>query len=109
MVQFLHLLIVQFQLPDKEIVIGESTRKVLMDLTADQQEIALLGMRSFFKATASLLKENLPLGNELLRQLGCLNPTKRHKQSTVLSIQNIASVLQPKIHSAEVVDEWKVF
>ena len=37
------------------------------------------------------------------------NPTKRHKQSTVLSIQNTASVLQPKINSTEVVDEWKVF
>ena len=37
----------KFKLPDKEIVIGESTRKVLMDLTADQQKIALLGMRSF--------------------------------------------------------------
>ena len=66
-------------------------------------------MRSFFKATESHLKEKLPLGNELLRQLGCLNPAKRHKQSAVLSIQNIASVLQPKINSMEVVDEWKVF
>ena len=44
----------KFQFPDKEIVIGESTRKVLKDLTADQQKIALLGMRSFFKAIASL-------------------------------------------------------
>ena len=65
-------------------------------------------MRLFFKATALHLKEKLPLGNELLWQLGCLNPTKRHKQPTVLSIQNIASVLQPKINSMEVVDEWKV-
>ena len=37
----------KFQFPDKEIVIGESTRMVLKDLTADQQKIALLGMRSF--------------------------------------------------------------
>ena len=99
----------KFQLPDKEIFIGESTRKELKDLTADQQKIALPGMRSFFKATASHLKEKLPLGNELLWQLEYLNPTKRHKQSTVLSIQNIASVLQPKINSMEVVDEWKIF
>ena len=82
----------KFQLLDKEIVIGESTRKVPTDLTADQWNFALCGMRSFFKATASHLKEKLPLGNELLRQLGCLNPTKRYKQSTVLSIQNIASI-----------------
>ena len=32
----------KFQLPDKEMVIGGSTRKVLMDLTADQQKIACL-------------------------------------------------------------------
>ena len=37
----------KFQLPDKEIVIGETRRKVLKDLTADQQKIAMLGMRSF--------------------------------------------------------------
>ena len=37
----------KFQLPDKETVIAESTRKVLKDLTADQQKIALLGMKSF--------------------------------------------------------------
>ena len=66
-------------------------------------------MRSFFKPTASHFKEKLPLGNELLRQLGCLNATKRHKQSTVLSIQNIASVLQAKVNSMEVVNGWKVF
>ena len=38
-----------------------------------------------------------------------LKSYKRHKESTVLSIQNIASVLQHKINSKEVVDEWKVF
>ena len=69
----------KFQLPDKEIVIGESTGRILKDLTADEQKIALLGMRLFLKATASHLREYLPLGNELLGQLGCLNPTKRHK------------------------------
>ena len=95
MSQISHLLIIQSSMC-LTTVIGGSTRKVPNDLTADQQKIALLGMRSFFKAKASYLKEKLPLGNEL-RQLECLNPTKRHKQSTVLSIQNIASVLQPKI------------
>ena len=95
----------KFQLPNKEIVIAESIRKVLMNLTVGQQKIALLGMRSSFKPTASHLKEKLPVGNELLRHLGCLNPSKRHNQSTVLSIQNIASLLQPKLNSTEEVDE----
>ena len=36
-----------------------------------------------------------------------LKSYKEAKQSTVLSIQNIASILQPKINYMEVVDEWK--
>ena len=104
-----HVDCTKLQLPDKEIVIGDSTRKVLKDLTGDQQRNALLGMRSFFKVTASYLQLKLPLDNALLRQLGCLNPQKREKKSTVLSIQNITNILQPKLSSTEVVDEWKVF
>ena len=43
----------KYQLPDKEIAIGDTTRKSLRDLTVDQQIGAYLGMRSFFKAAAS--------------------------------------------------------
>ena len=59
--------------------------------------------------TVSYLQQRLPLGSQLLRQLGCLNPTKRKKNSTVSSIQSLASVLQPKVSEIEVVDEWKIF
>ena len=97
------------QLPDKEIVIGESTRQVLGQLTPDQQKGAMLGMRSFFKATTSYLQSKLPLDNDFLRQLGCLNPLKREKKSTLVSIQSITSALQPAISVSELVDEWKVY
>ena len=43
----------KYQLPYKEIVIGDTTRKALRDLTVDQQKGAYLGMRSFFNAAAS--------------------------------------------------------
>ena len=49
------------------------------------------------------------MGNQLLRQFGCLNPTKRKKNSTVSSIQSLASVLQPKVSETGVVDERKIF
>ena len=49
------------------------------------------------------------LSNDLLRQLGCLNPKKRDSKSRVASIESITCVLQPKVNVSEVVDEWKPF
>ena len=63
----------------------------------------MLGMRSFF--STSYLQQKLPLSNELLRQLGCLNPKKRDRKSRVASIESITCVLQPKVNVTEVVDE----
>ena len=57
----------KYQPPDKEIVIGDTTRKILRDLTVDQQKGAYLGMRSFFKAATSHLQLRLPLQNDFLR------------------------------------------
>ena len=51
----------KYQLPDKEIFIGDTTRKALRDLAVDQQKGAYLGMRSFFEAAASYLQLKLPL------------------------------------------------
>ena len=59
--------------------------------------------------TISYLQVKLPLDNQLLRQLGCLNPVKRTKSSTVSSIESIACTLQPKVDQTQVVDEWKVY
>ena len=59
--------------------------------------------------TISCLQVKLPLDNQLLRQLGCLNPVKRTKSSTVSSIESIACTLQPKVDQTQVVDEWKVY
>ena len=88
-------------------MIADATRKALKELTPDQCKHAMLGIRSFFQMTVSYLQQRLPLGNQLLRQLGCLNPTKRKKNSTVSSIQCLASVLQHKVSETEVVDEWE--
>ena len=66
-------------------------------------------MRSFFGTTTSELQVKLPLDEELLQQLECVNPQKREKKSTLLSIQGITKVLQSKVNITEVVDECKVF
>ena len=84
---------VKLQLPDKSIVIGKGAREALVKLTSEQQRQALLGIHSFMCTTATELQQKLPLKNELLRQLGCTNPT----------------VLQPAISTSEVIDEWKLF
>ena len=74
----------KYKLPDKEIVIGDTTRKALRDLTVDHQKGAYLRMRSFFKVAVSHLQLKLPLKNEFLKQLGCLNPLKKERKSTVI-------------------------
>ena len=100
---------VKLQLPDKSIVIGKGAREALVKLTSEQQRQALLGIRSFMCTTATELQQKLPLKNELLRQLGCTNPLKRKKESTVSSIERLTTVLQPAIGTSEVIDEWKLF
>ena len=99
----------KLQLADKEMVIGDGTWKALSALQAEKQKRSMLGMRSFFSTATSYLQQKLPLSNELLRQLGCLNPKKRDRKSTVASIESITCVLQPKVNVSEVVDEWKLF
>ena len=48
-------------------------------------KITQCGIQSVFGATGSQLWEKLPVGIELLRQLGCLNHVKREMKSMVLS------------------------
>ena len=74
----------KLQLGDKELVIADATRKALKELAPDQCKHAMLGIHSFFQMTVSYLKQRLSLGNQLLRQLGCLNPTKRKKFNSVI-------------------------
>ena len=68
---------VKLQLGDNELVIGDQTRQVLACLNPAKQRLAILGIRAFYVAAVSHLQSRLPLGNKLLRDLGCLNPLKR--------------------------------
>lgn len=98
---------VKLQLTDNELSIGDQTRKALACLNPAKQRLAILGIRAFYVATVSHLQLRLPLGNKLLRDLGCLNPLKRNRKSTDTSIQNLTRKLQPQLEVTSVLDEWK--
>ena len=94
----------KIQLTDKDTVIGDHIREALKELSSDQQRNTMLGICLFFGTTLRYLQQKLPLSNQLLRQLGCLNPAKRKNDSTVSSIWSLTSTLQPKVNETEVVD-----
>ena len=100
---------IKLQLKDNDLVIGSGTKKALKELSPDQQKHILLGVQSFYGTAASKLQNKLPLESTFLQQLGCLNPLKKSKKSTVDSIESLAGRLQSQLSSSEVVDEWKMF
>ena len=74
-----------------------------------KQRAALLGMLAFFGEAVSHLQAKLPLNNRVLKDLGCLNPLKRERKSTTISIQNLSRKLLPEFDTAAVLDEWKLY
>ena len=97
------------QLPDGELVIGDNTRKYLALLKPDKQKAALLGMRAFSGEPVSYLQAKIPPNNRVLRDLGCLNPLKRERKSTTISIQNLSRKLLPEFDTAAVLDYWTLY
>ena len=49
------------------------------------------------------------LNNRVLKDLGCLNPLKRERKSTIISIQNLSRKLLPDFDTAAALDEWKLY
>ena len=79
-------------------------------LKPDKQKTALLGMRAFWGGAAlSHLQAKLPHDNRVLKYLGCLNPLKRERKSTNISIRNLSRKLLPEFDTAAVLDEWKLY
>ena len=63
----------------------------------------------FSGKAVSHLQAKLPLNNRVLKDLGCLNPLKRERKSTTISIQNLSWKLFPEFDTATVLDEWKLY
>ena len=93
------------QLPDGELVIGDNTWKYLALLKPDKQKAALLGMRAFWGAAVSHLQAKLPLSNRVLKDLGCLNLSKRERKFTTISIQKLTRKMLPEFDTAAVLDK----
>ena len=54
---------------------------------------ALLGMVSFYKAVIKYLHDNLPLENELLKALTCLNPREQNSSKSKEYCKTVASAM----------------
>ena len=97
------------QLPDSDISIGDATKKALAQLKPERRKSVLLGIRAFYSTSVTYLQSHLPLQNTLLKALGCLNPLKREKGSSVKAIATLAKQLQPQLDVSNVQDEWHVY
>ena len=78
-------------------------------LKPGKQRAALHGMRAFMGEAASHLQAKLRLNNRVLKDLACLNPLKRERKSTTISIKNLSKKLLPEFDTAAVLDEWKLY
>ena len=84
------------QLPDSDISIGDATKKALAQLKSERQKSVLLGIRAFYSTSVTHL-HHLPLQNTLLKALGCLNPLKREKASSVKAIATLAKKIAASV------------
>ena len=85
------------QLSHSHISIGDATKKALAQLQRERRKSVLLGSRVFYSTSVTYLQSHVPLQNTFLKVLGCLNPMKREKASSVKAIETLAKKLQKKI------------
>ena len=69
----------------------------------------MLGIRTFFLKAITYLQTSLPLSNQLLRHLTCLNPLKRKHTNTVAAIQHVFKKLLPHDDVSLIHDEWAFY
>ena len=69
---------------------------------------ALLGMKSFYKAVIKYLQDHLPLDNELLEALTCLNPREQKSSKSFKFCRTVAQNMPciTKEEEIKVGDEW---
>ena len=66
---------------------------VLVDTDDNLSKRALLGMVSFYKAVIKYLQDNLPLDNELLKALTCLNPREQNSSKSKECCKTVVSAI----------------
>ncbi|CAF3357733.1 unnamed protein product [Rotaria sp. Silwood2] len=100
------------QMNDKQIKIGEETRKSLALLSKEEKETFFRDVRNIFQSIASYLKSNLPLNNLFLRDLKILGPSYRSDAQGIDTIIRIGRFIPGLLSSNEIdllSDEWLMY
>ncbi|CAF2834584.1 unnamed protein product [Rotaria sp. Silwood2] len=100
------------QLNDKQIRIGEETRKSLTLLSKDEKEEFFRDVRNIFQSIAFYLKSNLPLNNLFLRDLKIFGPSYRSDPESIDAIIRIGRFVPGLLSSNEIdllSNEWLMY
>ncbi|CAF2101817.1 unnamed protein product [Rotaria magnacalcarata] len=100
------------QMNDKQMEIGEETRKSLALLSKEEKETFFRDVRNIFQSIASYLKLNLPLNNLFLRDLKILGPSYRSDTQGIDTIIRIGRFIPGLLSSNEIdllSDEWLMY
>lgn len=101
------------QLSEELMDVGTNTRQLMQNKRIkDQKRKLLLEMKSFYKISVKYLLDKLPIKNELLENIRCLNPA--NKADPIFAdgshIRSIALKLCGRVdaNTSRIVDEWKL-
>ncbi|CAF3425785.1 unnamed protein product [Rotaria sp. Silwood2] len=113
----IQLLSVSFELHNNQknnidIDIGESTRTCINNLSVNEKVTFFQDVRQIYCTMTKELIKSLPINNDFLRHVQCLQPLARKEQSSRTSIMYLARDL-PHLLTNEEVDqvgaEWRVY
>lgn len=92
------------QLSDNNLAIGKETAAALKELEMKEGDKKLfhLAVRAFYKTATEKLIHYLPLENQLLLDMKCLQPEKQKQGSSLRAISRIASTLAPLVPEVDV-------
>ncbi|CAF0764829.1 unnamed protein product [Adineta ricciae] len=99
-------------LSDKEIRIGEQTRKLVPSLSFDEKKTFYEDIRKIYKSIGAYLKKNLPLNNMLLRDLQVLNCSSRTDLSSGDQIVRVARAIPNLLNDSDIdalENEWLLY
>ncbi|CAF4607013.1 unnamed protein product [Rotaria socialis] len=92
--------------------IGETTRTYIKDLSASEKAIFFQNIRQVYCTITKELTKSLPLKNDFLRHLQCLQPLARQQESSRTSIMYLSRHV-PYLLTNEEIDrvgaEWRVY
>lgn len=92
-------------------IIGGKTQSELQKLPASKQKEMLLGIKSFLKTVVSYLQTKLPLSNNVLKNISCLDPGMWNHATSELCFRQLLSTFAHMLcdgDDSRAMDEWKL-